>query len=309
MTGAVLLALVPVILLIGLGYGLRRSGFLAEGFWPQAERLGYFLLLPSLFVHGLAMANLQSLPVWGLAGTLVGTLVLVSALVVAARPMMRIDGAAFTSVFQGSVRFNNYVAVTIAAGLFGAQGIAMAAICNAAIVPTVNVLCVLVFARYGAARLNARGIARQIVTNPLVVACAIGILLQALGLGLPLGLEPALRALGAASLPLGLLCVGAALDFGTARSWLGPVVTSSAVKFLVMPVATLLTALALGLRGPALVVALLFQAMPTASSAYILARQLGGDAPLMAGITATQTVLAALAIPLVLATLTTLVVP
>jgi malonate transporter len=249
---------------------------------------------------------LQDLPVWSLVGVLIGATVAVAALVVAARPLMRIDGAAFTSVFQGSVRFNNYVGVTVAAGLFGAQGIALAAICNAAIVPTVNILCVLVFARFGKAGLSARGIARQILTNPLVLACALGIALQATGLGLPPGLEPAIRALGAASLPLGLLCVGAALDFSTARSWLGPVLTSSAVKFLLMPVATLLAALALGLSGPALITALLFQAMPTASSAYILARQLGGDAPLMAGITATQTVLAAAAIPLVLAALTAL---
>jgi malonate transporter len=306
MTGAILLALLPVILLIALGYGLRRRGFLQEAFWPQAERLGYFILLPSLFLHGLATARLQDLPVWSLVGVLIGATVAVAALVVAARPLMRIDGAAFTSVFQGSVRFNNYVGVTVAAGLFGAQGIALAAICNAAIVPTVNILCVLVFARFGKAGLSARGIARQILTNPLVLACALGIALQATGLGLPPGLEPAIRALGAASLPLGLLCVGAALDFSTARSWLGPVLTSSAVKFLLMPVATLLAALALGLSGPALITALLFQAMPTASSAYILARQLGGDAPLMAGITATQTVLAAAAIPLVLAALTAL---
>jgi malonate transporter len=304
MTGPILLALLPVILLIALGTWLRHRAFLAESFWPQAERLGYFILLPSLFLHGLATARLQDLPVWSLAGVLIGSTVTVAALVVAARPFMRVDGAAFTSVFQGSVRFNNYVGVTVAAGLFGAQGIALAAICNAAIVPTVNILCVLVFAQFGRARLNARGIARQIVTNPLVVACAGGIALQATGLGLPPGLEPAIRALGMASLPLGLLCVGAALDFGTARSWLGPVATSSAVKFLLMPAATLLAALALGLSGPALVIALLFQAMPTASSAYILARQLGGDAPLMAGITATQTVLAAVAIPLVLAALT-----
>ncbi|EHL99895.1 transporter, auxin efflux carrier family protein [Acetobacteraceae bacterium AT-5844] len=303
MTGAILLALLPVTLLIALGYWLRRRAFLAEAFWPQAERLGYFILLPSLFLHGLATARLQSLPVGSLVGTLMIALVVVAAIVVALRPLLRVDGAAFTSVFQGSVRFNNYVAVTVAAGLFGAQGIAMAAICNAAIVPTVNILCVLVFARFGKAGLNARGIARQIVSNPLVLACAAGIALQGSGLGLPPGLEPALRALGAASLPLGLLCVGAALDFGTARSWLGPVMASSAIKFLLMPVVTLGTALAMGLSGTALVTALLFQTMPTASSAYILARQLGGDAPLMAGITATQTVLAAAAIPLVLAVL------
>ncbi len=223
------------------------------------------------------------------------------AALVAMRPLVPVDGPGFTSVFQGGVRFNNYVGVTIAAGLFGAQGIAIAAVCNAAIIPTVNILCVLVFARFGATRLSLGGLARQIAANPLVLACAGGILLQALGIGLPPGIEPALRALGQASLPLGLLCVGAALDFGTARRWVQPMLAASGAKFLLMPAATVLASLAFGLSGAAASAALLFQALPTASSAYIMARQLGGDAPLMAGITATQTVLAAFAIPLVLA--------
>ena len=150
---------------------------------------------------------------------------------------------------------------------------------------------------------------RSPCTNPLVVACVGGMALQGSDLQLPPGLEPALRFLGAASLPLGLLCVGAALDFGTARQWVGPVVSSSIAKFLAMPLVTVGSAFLLGLHGPAFTVALLFQAMPTASSAYILARQLGGDAPLMAGITAVQTVLAAAAIPLVLVGLISLMAP
>lgn len=303
MTGPVLLALVPIVLLIGLGHGLKRTGFIADAFWPQAERLAYFVLLPSLFLHGLATSRLQALPVGAMAAVLIGAIVVVGALLVAAKPLLRIDGPGFTSVFQGGVRFNNYVAVTVVVALFGADGVALAAICNAAIVPTVNILCVLVFARFGQARLSAGAIVRQIATNPLVVSCVAGLALQATGLGLPFGVEPALKALGAASLPLGLLCVGAALDFSTARRWIGPVVVSSVVKFVVLPVVTFAAALALGLAGAPLVTVLLFQAMPTASSAYILARQLGGDAPLMAGITAVQTVLAAAAIPLVLAVL------
>lgn len=300
MTRDVLLALLPVIVLIGLGMGLRLRRFLDDGFWPLAERLGYYILLPCLFFHGLATAHLEALPVHKLALTLILATIVVSALVVAVRPLLRLDGPAFTSVFQGSVRFNNYVGVTLASGLFGAKGIAMAAICNAAIVPTVNVLCVLVFARHGSAKLSGRGILKQLVTNPLVIASLAGIVFQLAGLGIPPGIEPAMRSLGAASLPLGLLCVGAALDFTTARKWVGPVASSSAMKFLAMPVATILFAMLTGLTGPALTTALLFQALPTASSAYIMARQLGGDAPLMAGITATQTVLAVVAIPLVL---------
>jgi malonate transporter len=299
--GTVAMTLLPIILLIGLGIELRRRRFLAEAFWSQAERLGYFILLPALFFHGLTTAKLDALPIWGLTASLVLSTLSVAGLLVAARPLIQLDGPGFTSVFQGSVRFNNYVGVTLAGGLFGAEGIALAAICNAAIVPTVNILCVLVFARHGTTRLSAHGILRQIATNPLILACVGGIAVQALGLQVPSGIEPALRALGTASLPLGLLCVGAALNFGMARQWVGPITASSAVKFVAMPFATFATGEAFGLNGQVLTVALLFQAMPTASSAYIMARQLGGDAPLMAGITAAQTVIAIAAIPVVLA--------
>ena len=302
-SGAVLLALVPVASLIGLGLVLRRSGFLVDAFWPQAERLAYYVLLPCLFVHGLATARLDAVPVASLAAALVLSTLAVAAALVAAEPRLGLDGAAFTSVFQGGVRFNSYVGVTLAAGLFGAQGVALAAACVAAIVPTVNVLCVLVFARYGAARPTLPGIARAVALNPLVLGCLGGAVLQAAGAGLPAAAEPVLRALGQASLPLGLLCVGAALEPGAARGWLRPVLAASVAKFALMPLAAALACAGLGLHGPAAGAVLLFQTLPTASSSYIMARQLGGDAPLMAAITAVQTLLSAAAIPLALAAL------
>lgn len=305
-TQSVLLALLPIVVMICVGMGLQRRKFLTSSFWPEAERLGYYVLLPCLFFHGMATADLKELPVRELVLTLVISTTIVAALVVILRPLMKIDGPAFTSVFQGSVRFNNYVGVTLAAGIFGAQGVALAALCNASIVPTVNILCVLVFARHGSVKLKGFGIIKQLVTNPLIVASLGGIAFRSVGLGIPLWIEPAFKALGAASLPLGLLCVGAALDFSTARRWIGPVFSSSIMKFLAMPLVTVLVARAFHLTGPAFTTALLFQVLPTASSAYILARQLGGDAALMAGITAIQTVVALAAIPLVLIALTAL---
>lgn len=301
MTPAILLALAPIVLIIALGHLLRRRAFLAEGFWPQAERLSYYILLPCLFFNSLATADLGTIPVARLAGTLVLSTLTVALIVLLLRPALRIDGPGFTSVFQASIRFNNYVGVTLVTGLFGAPGLALAALSNASLVPTVNILSVLVFSRFATARLGPRQVAVQLASNPLLLSSLAGIAVQLAGLPIPAAVEPALRTLGAASLPLGLLCVGAALDFGTARRWIGPILTSSAVKFALLPAVTLGMALLLGLEGPALTTALLFQALPTASSAYILARQLGGDAPLMAGITAAQTVLALLALPLVMA--------
>lgn len=300
LTGAIFLALVPIVLLIGLGQAMRRATFLPDAFWPQAERLCYFVLLPALFVHGLATADLTGVPVARLALALVLATLCGGAVLVLLQCRLMVEGPAFTSLFQGGIRFNNYVGITAAVGLFGTPGVALAAVANAAIVPTVNILCVLVFAQYGSAKPTLTGVLRGIALNPLVAASFAGILLHATGIGLPPGLDSAVRALGQASLPLGLLCVGAAFELRAVRRGLGLVLLSSLAKFVMMPLATVLAGLALGLEGPAMTIAILFQALPTASSSYVMARQLGGDAPLMAGIIAFQTALAALAVPLVL---------
>ena len=300
MTVATLYALLPVILLIALGHALKRLGVLDAAFWPQAERISYYVLLPTLFFHGLATANIGDLPAGRLALVLIASTLVLAAAIVAARPIVRTDGAGFTSVFQGGIRFNNYIGLMMVSGLLGAQGVAYAAICNAALVPTVNVLSVLVFARYGEVRLSPLQVLWQSVTNPLVLSCLGGLAFHALGFTIPFGVEPAMKALGGAALPLGLLCVGAALRFAGIGGWASPIVASSLFKLALAPAITFLAVRMLGLASTPAAVALLYQALPTASSAYIQARQLGGDAPLVAGIIAAQTLLAAETVPLAL---------
>ncbi|MDT3712380.1 AEC family transporter [Pseudomonas soli] len=295
-----LTTLVPIILLIALGTWLRVRGFLAETFWPGAERLSYYVLLPSLFLHGLATANLDGVPVLGMVGVLMLSTLLGALLLVLYQGVASHDGGDFTSVFQGGVRFNNYIGATLASGLYGTAGIALAAVANAAIVPLVNLLCVLVFARFSARHSSPTTVLKAIFANPLIIGCAAGLLLRVTALGLPAGLEPTVKALGQAALPLGLLCVGAALGGARLGQQLRPVLAASLFKFLVMPVATWGLCRLLGLSGQAAVVAVLFQALPTASSSYVMARQMGGNAPLMATIIALQTIAAAATLPLVL---------
>lgn len=300
MIGAILLALATPAGLIGLGAWLRHIQFLPDAFWPGAERLAYFVLLPALFVHSLATADLSGVPVVRLTLVIVLSITIVAALLIGLRPRLPVDGAGFTSVFQGGVRFNNYVGLTVAAGLLGAPGMALAAVANAIIVPTVNVFAILVFARYAQGQATCGSIARSIATNPLILSSGFGVVLQGTGLGLPPGIGQVLRTLGQASLPIGLLCVGAAFNVLALRQGAQSAVVASTAKFVALPVVTFAICLALEVRGDAALIAMLFQSLPTSTSAYILARQLGGDAPLMAGITAMQTILAAVAIPLAL---------
>lgn len=301
MIGALVIALTPTALLIGLGSALRwRTPLLPEAFWPPAERLAYFVLLPALIVHSLAMADLGEVPVAALVAALAVPLLAVGGALVLLRRRFGLTPEAFTSVFQGGIRFNTYVGVTAAIALFGAEGGALAAIAIATIVPIVNILCVLVFARYLSAGEGLKTALRGIARNPLILACAAGLGLHALDLPLPPGIEGFAKALAQASLPLGLLCVGAALDRRSLGAAPRPAMIAAAAKFVAMPLLTAGACLALGLGGAAAMVAVLFNALPTASSSYVMARQMGGDAPLMASLVATQTVVAGITAPLTL---------
>ncbi|WP_043442950.1 AEC family transporter [Arthrobacter sp. L77] len=299
MIAQTLVALGPVIGLIALGYGLRARSFLAPAFWPPAERLCYFVLLPALFISGTATADLAGLPIVLMAPVLAGSVLLTALGLVLAQRRLDLAGPAFTSVLQGSIRFNNYLGLSIALALFGADGVALAAIANTVLVPLVNILCTLAFARYGAERLTVGGTVRSIATNPLILGCLIGILLNVTGVGLPPGVDGFVRALGTASLPLGLLCVGAALELRSMGRNLGAVALATSVKFVVLPGLGVAGCLLLGLTGEPAATVILFLSLPTASSAYVMARALGGDSRLMASTITLQTVAAVAYLPLV----------
>ncbi|REC95192.1 AEC family transporter [Kushneria indalinina] len=299
-------ALAPLFALIALGAVLGRARFPGGDFWPRLERVIYYLLFPAMLVATLATADVSQVSVLPLAVALLGTMLLLGAVLWLARTRLALSPPAFTSAFQGVVRFNTYVGVAGAAALYGEPGLTVAAVAIALMVPTANILCVLAFVASGTIVSDHQGQASvrksvlALLRNPLILACMVGVALNVSGIGLPGVTEPALELLGQAALPLGLVAVGVALRLsalwrGGRAFWL-----SSAMKLVVTPLLVAGLAWLVGLHGVELNVALLFAALPTATSAYILARQLGGDAELMAAIITGQTLLAMLAMPLVL---------
>lgn len=292
-----LLALLPVLGLIGAGAGIKARKFLTPEFWPQAEKLCYYVLLPGLFVNGTANTSFSDLPIGAMAKVLAGSVILTAIALVLVQRRLSFDGPAFTSIVQGSIRFNNYLGLSIAVALYGDQGVALAAIANSILVPVANVLCTIAFARYGNKPLSIKGTLRSVGTNPLILSCAAGILLNLTGLGLPAGAADFVRALGSASLPLGLLCVGAAVKIRSMGRNLRPAAFASATKFLVLPGIATAGCMLFGLAGPPAGIVILFLALPTASSAYVMAQALGGDSSLMASTIALQTIAGVLYLP------------
>jgi malonate transporter len=228
-------------------------------------------------------------------------MMVMAAIVYPFRALMNLNGPAFTSVFQGAVRWNSYVALGAIAAVLGQSGLALAAIAVAIMVPLANALCVIVLMRHaGDGGAGLVMLAKQLLRNPLILACIAGIAVQAVGLPIPKIAATTVDLLGKAALPLGLIAVGASLDLGDARARPTPVIAATVLKLLVMPMLVAAGAIALGIEGPAKTAALICAAVPGASSSYILARQLGGDAPLMANITTAQTLAAMVTMPIML---------
>jgi malonate transporter and related proteins len=134
------------------------------------------------------------------------------------------------------------------------------------------------------------GTAFQIAKNPLILGCAGGVLLSTVGLHLPAGIDRALGLVGGTAAPLGLLCVGAGLDFGKLRSEMGVTAVSAAVRLVIHPALVFFALRALGVSGLDLGMAVLLMACPTAVVTYIMARELEGDAHLAGAIVIGTTV-------------------
>jgi len=291
----------PVFALVALGVLARRSAFPGEAFWPPAERVTYFAFFPALIATTLAEADLSGTPWPRMAIGIAGAIGVVTVAVFAARRAAALDGPRFTSLYQGAVRMNTYLGLAIAARWAGAEGIAYAAVAISVIVPLVNLTSVAALARHGARGEAAPSVAWSVATNPLILATALGVALNLSRVGSPPVVGEVATLLGRAALPLGLLTVGASLRWEAAVATRPAEAVVTVVKLLVLPALAGVALHALGVGGVALAVGVLFTALPTAPSAYLLARQMGGDADTMAALIALQTIASLLTLPLVLA--------
>lgn len=301
----VIAALLPVFILIVLGVVLKRSLMRLDTQWHGLERLTYYVLFPMLLIQTLVKADLTKVPVAGVGGALFMSALAMSLLCLALRPALarlEIDGPAFSSIFQGATRWQTYVALSVSANLFGDVGLALASVAMVAIIPLVNVLSVAVLAHYASPRKqSAREIVMTLVRNPLIWACAVGLAVNVVHLPLPKIWHEVADALGRSSLAIGLLVTGAGLHLeGLLRPSLGAAL-GVVFKLVLMPVLALLLAWWFGLSGQSLAIVAICSAVPTSPSAYVLARQMGGDAPLLAQIITLQTILAGVTMPIAIA--------
>jgi len=303
---AVVAALIPVFLLIVLGLLLRHWLIFEDAHWVGLEKLLYYVMFPALLIGTLARADLASVPIAAVAGTLLASVLLVAGLCLALRPLLArrfgVAGPAFTSLFQGATRWQTFVALAVAGNLFGDPALALASVAMVAMIPLLNVLSVWVLAHYASpGRTDWRRVLIAVVRNPFIWACVIGIALNPVAATIPSPVHAFVDALGRSSLALGLLIVGAGLRIGELIRPNAVAFAACALKLALMPAIAIAIARGCGLSGTDLSVVVCCASVPASSNSYVMAREMGGDAPLMARILTLETVLAVLTMPIALA--------
>ena len=291
-----LLLLLPDLALIATGAALARGMRWSPGFWASLEKLVYYVLFPPLLFTAIVRNRFDLAQAAPFALGVFLVLLFGIALGALGGRLFAMGQRRFSSAVQCAFRFNSYVALAVSQRLGGDAGVALCAVMVAVAVPTGNLAAVWFMARG-----SPTGTLKSLVRNPLVIATVCGLIAQMLDVRLPEPLSAYLSRLGTAAIALGLIAVGAGLEPSGARGDDRFAGYAISIKLVAMPLAAWWLAQSLQLPPLATQVLVLFGAVPSASSCYVLATNMGGDGPYVARLITATTLLSAVSLPLWLA--------
>ena len=298
---ATLNAITPIFLIIAIGYLLFRTRIVGEEVWSAIEHLCFYLLLPFLIIRTLSRANLGSVPIADFTLVLVIAMLGMSVLLVLIHTILRQrypgGGPTFTSLFQGITRFHGFVALATIGPLYGDDGVTLAALALAIMVPMLNMLSGVVLSLYGSGSNNPefKAVFMRVLRNPLIIACSAGLTLN--WVGVPDVIFDTIVIIGNGGLGLALLAVGAGLRIGQAADQKLLIAIGVITRLIGMPLLIIGMASLIGLEGLPRTVAIIAGAVPTAATSYVMARKMGGNAELMSNIMTFQVIAAIVTLP------------
>ncbi len=288
--------LFPVFALILLGVILKQRGLTDARFLATTDRLIYYIFFPAMLFWKIGTADqryaAEALPLFLAAACAVGTIYLLSTLYIL---IWKVPARQAGSFSQSCYRFNTYVGMAVILSRLGESGVARFGILIGGVIPLINLLAVITLIWFSGqpshwrARLGLT--IRALLTNPLVIGCAAGLLYARWVNTLPAFLENTLRLGVSITLPLALISVGGSLTLKSLKKHLRLATVGSVFKLVLLPLAGYGFMRLFGIAGADRSVGLIFFALPTSTAIYVLSSQLGSDTDLAAAAVVVSTAL------------------
>ena len=281
-------AVLPMCLVMALGYGTRRLGWIRREEISAINKIAFRIFLPCLLYYNVYCSDLSGsfdplLMAYAVGGVLL-TFGLSLGYTLLTEKLPERRGVMIQGMFR-----SNYVimGIPVATALLGADQLGTVSILIAVVVPLFNMLSVVVLEVFRWQKPKPLHILGQIAKNPLVIGSVLGILTLAAGIRLPHILEQTIQNISAIASPLQLFLLGAFFQFSGLKTYRRELVTVSAAKLIVAPGLFLGLGALLGFRGVAFVSLIGVFASPTAVNSFTMAQQMGGDAELAGDIVVT----------------------
>lgn len=281
-------AVLPMCLVMALGYGTRRLGWIRREEISAINKIAFRIFLPCLLYYNVYCSDLSGsfdplLMAYAVGGVLL-TFGLSLGYTLLTEKLPERRGVMIQGMFR-----SNYVimGIPVATALLGAGQLGTVSILIAVVVPLFNMLSVVVLEVFRGQKPKPLHILGQIAKNPLVIGSVLGILTLAAGIRLPHILEQTIQNISAIASPLQLFLLGAFFQFSGLKTYRRELVTVSAAKLIVAPGLFLGLGALLGFRGVAFVSLIGIFASPTAVNSFTMAQQMGGDAELAGDIVVT----------------------
>ena len=281
-------AVLPMCLVMALGYGTRRLGWLRREVISTINKIAFRIFLPCLLYYNIYCSDLSGsfdplLMAYAVGGVLL-TFGLALGYTLLTEKLPERRGVLIQGMFR-----SNYVimGIPVATALLGADQLGTVSILIAVIVPLFNMLAVVVLEVFRGQKPKPLHILGQIAKNPLVIGSVLGILTLVAGIRLPHILEQTIQSVSAIASPLQLFLLGAFFQFSGLKTYRRELVTVSIAKLIVSPGLFLGLGALLGFRGVAFVSLIGIFASPTAVNSFTMAQQMGGDAELAGDIVVT----------------------
>lgn len=284
MAGQIFLIILPVFLVIVLGWGLKQIGLLHDRLVDDLNRFVYYAALPALLFQKIATAdfgsNFSFFTLAGLLAAIFLTFILASLWTLGRKYPPVVQGA----FVQASVRGNlAYVGLAVINAVFGAAGVTKAGILLGFLVPCMSIVSILALLlpwREKGQSFPVLEYLREIAVNPMFIGPVLGILWSWLQLPMPEVMARTLHIFTGMTLPTALICTGASFSFQRLKGSAGTAIFSSMIKVAFLPLLAALILFAFKVQGDDLAIATLLAGTPTATVCSVLASQLRGDSEL-----------------------------
>lgn len=295
----------PIFLIILIGTALKK---LPPELFPKAplstlfpalEWLCFYVAFPALLFSRTAQMEISSATIYSLAGLVFIPIFAVLAMVlVGIRFYKSLPSPAKSSVVQGSIRPSTYFGLGVAGLALPEQSSTLVMLSLALALPITNVIAVIALSWWSGKTVSKTHIIKNILKNPTILGTLTGMLYNMTDWPLPAAVGNAMTILGDVALGLGLLCVGAGLELKMKGALPLAIVATNTAKMVILPIITYLLCLQFEIPMDVTVAVCFYAGLPAAPNAYIMARQLGGDARLMASLITSQTLLAMITVPM-----------